>query len=168
MVVVKVLSLKTWLFVTFYVLLWYDSLNEAGQYDVMAVKDGNSVAAGSTMEAVLSLDDGRWLHPAEETCPTLINEAREDPFQFVGIRQPSPPPVLAKVQQEYAPIPPSKVADPRPGPAKSYDVGLPSSNAYQHLHVVCVLSLSIYLLTFCLDTFWSSWPFYSLTLVLDS
>lgn len=116
----------------------YDSLNQAGQYDAMAVKDANSAAVESTMESVLSLDDGRWPRLAEDTCPTLINEAREDPFQFVGIRQPSPPPVLAKVQQESTPIPSSKVADPRPGPAKPSDDGLPSSNSYQHLHVVGV------------------------------
>lgn len=111
------------------------SLNQAGQYDAMAVKDANSAAVESTMESVLSLDDGRWPRLAEDTCPTLINEAREDPFQFVGIRQPSPPPVLAKVQQESSLIPSSKVADPRPGPAKPSDDGLPSSNSYQHLHV---------------------------------
>ncbi|CAK7326394.1 unnamed protein product [Dovyalis caffra] len=111
------------------------SMNQAGQYDVMAVKDSNSVAVESTMESVLSLDDGRWPHLAEDACPALINEAREDPFQFVGIRQPAPPPVLAKVQQEFTPIPSSKVADPRPGPAKPSDDGLPSSNSYQHLHV---------------------------------
>lgn len=116
----------------------YDSLNQAGQYDAMVVKDASSAAVESTMESVLSLDDGRWPRLAEVTCPTLINEAREDPFQFGGIRQPSPPPVLAKVQQQFTPIPSSKVADPRPGPAKPSDDGLPSSNSYQHLHVVGV------------------------------
>ncbi|KAH9766089.1 AMSH-like ubiquitin thioesterase 3 [Citrus sinensis] len=34
------------------------------------------------MESVLSLDDGRWLHPAEKSCPPMVHEAREDPFQF--------------------------------------------------------------------------------------
>lgn len=132
---------KLWLLVTFSAscCLWYDSLNQAGQYGVMEVKDGNSKGFESTMESVLSLDDGRWLHPAEESCPTLINEAMDDPFQFVGIKQPSPPPVLAQVQQDFTPIPPSKVADPRPGPAKPSEEGMPSSNSYQHLHVVRAL-----------------------------
>ncbi|XP_021291524.1 AMSH-like ubiquitin thioesterase 3 [Herrania umbratica] len=109
--------------------------NQAGQYGALAVKDGDPGGVGSAMESVLSLDDGRWLHPAEESCHPLISEAREDPFQFVGIRQPSPPPVLAQVQQDFIPIPPSKVADPRPGPAKPSQDGMPNSNSYQHLHV---------------------------------
>ncbi|CAN1156888.1 hypothetical protein LINPERHAP2_LOCUS21205, partial [Linum perenne] len=69
---------------------------------------------GVVMDSVLSLDDGKWIHPTEEPGNTLVREAREDPFNFVGIRQPSAPPVLAQVQHEYAQIPPSKVADPRP------------------------------------------------------
>ncbi|KAJ4848405.1 AMSH-like ubiquitin thioesterase 3 [Turnera subulata] len=111
------------------------SLNQEGQYGVVAVKDDDSEGLAATMESVLSLDDGRWLRPAEEACPNLINEAREDPFQFVSIRQPSPPPVLAQVQKAHSPIHPSKVADPRPGLATSSPDGLPSSNSYQHLHV---------------------------------
>ncbi|EEF43052.1 amsh, putative [Ricinus communis] len=110
------------------------SLNQAGLYDI-ALNDNNSGGVGSTMESVLSLDDGIWPRPAEESIPALIHEAREDPFQFVGIRQPSPPPVLAQVQQEFSPIPPSKVADPRPGPAKPSQDGIHNSNSYQHLHV---------------------------------
>lgn len=102
----------------------------------MAVKDGNSGAIQSTMDSVLSLDDGRWLYPAEDSCPSLINEPTEDLFQSSRIRQPSPPPVLAQVQPEVQPIPPSKVADPRPGPAKPSQDAMPSSNSYQHLHIV--------------------------------
>ncbi|OAY56091.1 AMSH-like ubiquitin thioesterase 3 [Manihot esculenta] len=110
------------------------SLDQAAQYSVEGVKDSDSGSIASTMESVLSLDDGRWSRPVEEASPALINEAREDPFQFVGIRQPSPPPVLAQVH-DFSPIPPSKVADPRPGPAKSSQDVIPSSNSYQHLHV---------------------------------
>ncbi|XVF38817.1 hypothetical protein REPUB_Repub20aG0134800 [Reevesia pubescens] len=110
-------------------------LNQDGKYGPLAVKDGDSGGVGSAMESVLSLDDGRWLHPTEESCHPLISEAMEDPFQFVGIKQPSPPPVLAQVRQDITPIPPSKVADPRPGPAKPSQDGMPNSNSYQHLHV---------------------------------
>uniref|UniRef100_A0A2P2MGA5 MPN domain-containing protein n=1 Tax=Rhizophora mucronata TaxID=61149 RepID=A0A2P2MGA5_RHIMU len=111
------------------------NLNQAGQYDIVAVKDGHSEGAVSSMESVLSLDDGRWSRPAEELCPQPTRDEREDTFQFVGLRQPSPPPILAQVQQEFTPIPPSKVADPRPGPAKPSEDGLPSSSSYQHVHV---------------------------------
>ncbi|KAE8734245.1 AMSH-like ubiquitin thioesterase 3 [Hibiscus syriacus] len=110
--------------------------NQTGQYGYLAVKDADIGQVGSAMESVLSLDDGRWLNPAEgRSCHPLITEAKEDPFQFVGIKQPSPPPVLAQVHQDFAAIPPSKVADPRPGPAKSSQDGMPNSSSYQHLHV---------------------------------
>lgn len=88
------------------------------------------------MASVLSLDDGRWLSPAENPCPPLTNEARNDHFPLGIIRQPSPPPVLAQVQPECIPIPPSRVADPRPGPLKQFQDGTSSSNSYQHLHIV--------------------------------
>ncbi|CAI0626672.1 unnamed protein product [Linum tenue] len=107
------------------------SLNQAGEYGSVPVKKNDS---GAVMDSVLSLDDGRWIHPAEEPGNTLVHEAKEDPFQFVGIRQPSPPPVLARVQHEYAQIAPSKVADPRPGPAPSQD-GMSGPNSYQDVHV---------------------------------
>ncbi|CAN1797380.1 AMSH-like ubiquitin thioesterase 3 [Linum perenne] len=86
------------------------------------------------MDSVLSLDDGKWIHPTEELGNTLVREAREDPFHFVGIRQPSAPPVLAQVQHEYAQIPPSKVADPRPGLAPSQD-GMSESNSFRPVHM---------------------------------
>ncbi|XP_030474582.2 AMSH-like ubiquitin thioesterase 3 isoform X1 [Syzygium oleosum] len=108
------------------------SLNHTGQYEHMAVKDTDPGSPRSTMDSVLSLDDGRWSRPAEQSWPVLATEAMEDPFQFVGIKQPSPPPVLAQVRQGVAPIPPSQVADPRPGPAKSLQQ---NESSYQHLHV---------------------------------
>ncbi|CAI0467093.1 unnamed protein product [Linum tenue] len=107
------------------------SLNLAGEYGSVEVKNNDS---GAVMDSILSLDDGRWIHPAEEPGNTLVHEAREDPFQFVGIRQPSPPPVLAQVQHEYAQIAPSKVADPRPGPAPSQE-GMSGPNSYQDVHI---------------------------------
>lgn len=108
------------------------SLNHAGQYDHMAVKDNDRGSPRSTMDSVLSLDDGTWSRPAEQSRPALATEAMEDPFQFVSIKQPAPPPVLAQVRQGVAPIPPSQVADPRPGPAKSLQH---SESSYQNLHV---------------------------------
>ncbi|XP_041025792.1 AMSH-like ubiquitin thioesterase 3 [Juglans microcarpa x Juglans regia] len=107
-------------------------LNQAGQCDLVAAKDGNPTGNRYTMESVLSLDDGRWSRPTE-SCSLLINESREDPFQL--FKQPSIPPVLAQLQQDVTPIPPSKVADPRPGPAKSSQDGMPNSESYQHLHI---------------------------------
>lgn len=88
------------------------------------------------MESVLSLDDGRWLCPTEESVPPLYNEVKEDDFQPSIGRQPSPPPVLAQLQPDFLPISPSKVADPRPGPAKPSADTISSPNTYQQLHVV--------------------------------
>ena len=90
----------------------------------------------STLNSVLSLDDGRWQRHSEAVTSQFVSDATEDPFQFVGMKQPSPPPVLAQVHQEYAQICPSKVADPRPGPALPSLEEKEGSNSYQHLHVV--------------------------------
>ena len=103
------------------------------QYDLATIKDSDLGGDRSPMESVLSLDDGRWLCPSEES-PQFTIEERDDNFPLGNIRQPSPPPVLAQIQQDCHPIPPSKVADPRPGPATSQH-GMPSSNSYQHLHI---------------------------------
>lgn len=75
------------------------------------------------MEAILSLDDGSW-------------SCHEDDLPLEIIRQPVPPPVLAQVQPGYGPISPSRVADPRPGPAKPSEDGIQNPNSYQHLHIV--------------------------------
>ncbi|XP_021730269.1 AMSH-like ubiquitin thioesterase 3 [Chenopodium quinoa] len=77
---------------------------------------------GQDMEAVLSLDSGSW-SPCEEDLSVGI------------IRQPVPPPVLAQVHPDYHPISPSRVADPRPGPAKPSENGTQNPNSYQHLHI---------------------------------
>ncbi|CAA0836975.1 AMSH-like ubiquitin thioesterase 3 [Striga hermonthica] len=49
--------------------------------------------------------------------------------------QPSPPSIMARVQPEALPVSPSKVADPRPGPHKLSEDGLPGSNSYRDLHI---------------------------------
>ncbi|KAI4338542.1 hypothetical protein MLD38_023589 [Melastoma candidum] len=105
------------------------SINQTGSYDVVAVEDAGY---SSTMESILSLDDGRWSRPAAPSSDALTAEMMDDPFRFVGVKQPLPPPVLAEVRHHLAPIPPSQVADPRPGPAKSSQYG---QSTYQHLHV---------------------------------
>ncbi|CAN4106360.1 unnamed protein product [Withania somnifera] len=98
-------------------------------------KDTSLKVDKSTMESVLSLDDGRWLHPTEDSSFQFLDDVPSDNNPLSNLRQPSPPPVLAQLQQEFRPIPPSKVADPRPGPAKSIQDEPSSSNSYQHLHV---------------------------------
>lgn len=122
-----------------------NSLNQSGQYDSVTVKDDDPEEAKSMMESVLSLDDGKWSHHVEDLGSPLANEAREDPFRFAGVKQPSPPPVLAQLHHDYAPICPSKVADPRPGPAKPPLDGTQSTESYQHLNVVGFLFCYIFM-----------------------
>ncbi|XP_073141470.1 AMSH-like ubiquitin thioesterase 3 [Henckelia pumila] len=111
------------------------SLNQGVRLDPVTVEDSASKMETSAMDSVLSLDDGRWLRPVEESAHPLNNELEKNDFQLGNIWQPSPPPVRAKVQPEVLPICPSKVADPRPGPPKLSQDGLPSSNSYQDLHI---------------------------------
>ncbi|XP_071692143.1 AMSH-like ubiquitin thioesterase 3 [Rutidosis leptorrhynchoides] len=103
------------------------SLIQSVQNDAPAFKDENSGVNISTMESVLSLDDGRWSRPVED-------QFEDDDFHSGIIRQPSPPPVLARLQPEHSHISPSRVADPRPGPA-SFQEESPTSNTYHHLHI---------------------------------
>lgn len=104
------------------------SLIQSVQSDITS-KDNNTGLDTSTMESVLSLDDGRWARLNDD-------QFDEDLFLSGNIRQPSPPPVLARLQPEHSHISPSQVADPRPGPANSFQDDSPTSNTYHHLHIV--------------------------------
>jgi len=109
------------------------------KYDLVGIKDGDQGPLTSTMDSILSLDDGRWLHPTVESCSPAVTEPQEDFLQLLNIKQPMPPPVLAQVHPEHACIPHSKVADPRPGPAKSSHGSGHGPTTYQHLHIVSLI-----------------------------
>ncbi|KAI3459236.1 hypothetical protein Pfo_015899 [Paulownia fortunei] len=111
------------------------SVNQVGQDDPVAIEDCDSKVEKSTMESVLSLDDGRWLHPAEESVLPLKHEMENNDFQLGNIRQPMPPPIRAEVHSELLPVCPSRVSDPRPGSVNLSKDGLSSSNSYQDLHI---------------------------------
>ncbi|XP_039136825.1 AMSH-like ubiquitin thioesterase 3 [Dioscorea cayenensis subsp. rotundata] len=104
------------------------NLNE--QHGPPAVKESKQVM--SDLDSVLSLDDGRWSASVDEPCTT---DTRQQDFLQLSIRQPSPPPVLAQIQSEVHSIPPSRVADPRPGPPKASQEGLSTNKTYQNLHI---------------------------------
>lgn len=110
-----------------------DSLIQGIQNEARVHKDES---IGQDMAAVLSLDNGTW-------------SPRQEDLSVGIIRQPVPPPVLARIQPDYHPISPSRVADPRPGPAKPSENGkdgIQNPNSYQHLHIVgFILSVSILL-----------------------
>ncbi|XP_057785601.1 AMSH-like ubiquitin thioesterase 3 [Salvia miltiorrhiza] len=110
----------------------FSSLNQVGQQELVAANVSDSNVEKSTIESVLSLDDGRWL---SEESGILQGNAERNDFQLSNIRQPSPPPVLAQVMPEHRHISPSRVADPRPGPPNFSQDGLTNSNSYQDLHI---------------------------------
>ena len=109
--------------------------------DLVAVKVVGPRVVMSTMDSVLSLDHGRWWCLAEEFNSPILNESWEDPLQLLSIKQPSCPPVLAQVHQEYAPVPP-KVADPRLRRVKSSKKSTFGPATYQLLHVVILFIFS--------------------------
>ncbi|KAJ4900085.1 AMSH-like ubiquitin thioesterase 3 [Raphanus sativus] len=99
-------------------------LIDAGHSASSTPLNGGDSQGVSTLNSVLSLDDGRWQRHSEAVTSQFISDATEDPFGFV-----------AQVHQEYTQICPSKVADPRPGPALASLEEKEGSNSYQHLHV---------------------------------
>ncbi|KAL4580530.1 hypothetical protein LXL04_016726 [Taraxacum kok-saghyz] len=100
---------------------------------VQSGTDANSATATtSTMESMLSLNDGSWIRPSQQP---RVQFDSDDFFSGYIIRQPSPLPVLACVQPQHSAISPTRVADPRPGAAKSYGTDAPTSNGHQHLHI---------------------------------
>ncbi|WOL03271.1 hypothetical protein Cni_G11991 [Canna indica] len=106
------------------------SLNQDGRSSSNVISESDSRKNNYDLESVLSLDDGRWSIPVEES--GSLRSALQEEFSNLNIRQPSPPPVLAQVQPESRAISPSKVADPRPGPANPSQDG---TEAFQDLHV---------------------------------
>ncbi|XP_058091497.1 AMSH-like ubiquitin thioesterase 1 isoform X3 [Magnolia sinica] len=111
------------------------SLIQPAEDGVVAVKDsGDSESERSTLESVLSLNDGRWSLPAEEPCTTTTSDTIEAPIQIDIIRQPSPPPVLADVQ-DLIPIDSSQVTDSRSGPAKCLQDELAHSESPLQVHI---------------------------------
>ncbi|GAB2217820.1 hypothetical protein Droror1_Dr00001032 [Drosera rotundifolia] len=100
------------------------SLIQARESEAAVANDEKSGKDESLMQEVLSLNDGKWSQTADELCPPQGN-----------LWQPTPPPVLAEVHPEVQAISPSRVADPRPGPARSSPDGIPGSNSFQDLYI---------------------------------
>lgn len=109
-------------------------LNQDGQYGSLAVKKGDSYGTTPDMESILSLDDGTWSATVDESC-SLGSDAAQQTFAQLNIRQPSVPPVLAQVHSMPHAIPPSRVADPRPGPVAPSVDGAPDCKSYHKLHI---------------------------------
>ncbi|KAL4179076.1 hypothetical protein AMTRI_Chr13g85490 [Amborella trichopoda] len=117
------------------------SPSQTGQDGVM-IRDGTgSTLHSSTIESVLSLDDGRGFLHSEEPCPISMANTLEVPVKFDIIRQPSPPPVLADVQDLIPPAPP-QVIDSRIGLAKPSQEELVQSESPLQLHV-CLQSVTM-------------------------
>ncbi|KAK4433882.1 AMSH-like ubiquitin thioesterase 3 [Sesamum alatum] len=111
------------------------SVNQVEKCSLVAIEDCDLEVENSTMDSVLSLDDGRWLHPAEESGLPPKNELENNDIHWGNIRQPMPPPVLVQVHPELLSICPSRVSHPMPGSSKFSKDGLSSSICYQDLHI---------------------------------
>eukprot|EP00262_Sarcandra_glabra_P007403 TRINITY_DN20188_c0_g1_i1.p1 TRINITY_DN20188_c0_g1~~TRINITY_DN20188_c0_g1_i1.p1 ORF type:complete len:513 (-),score=78.66 TRINITY_DN20188_c0_g1_i1:288-1826(-) len=111
------------------------SLHQPVQDGLMLLKDrDNPEPERSTLELVLSLHDDRLATPAEEPCSVAIADKIEVPVQMDIIRQPSPPPVLADVQDLIPAISP-QVSDLRTEPVKSLQDELVHSESPLQLHI---------------------------------
>ncbi|XP_058087253.1 AMSH-like ubiquitin thioesterase 1 [Magnolia sinica] len=88
----------------------------------------------STIESVLSLDDGRWSVHAEQPSSMATSNIVESPIQMDIIRQPAPPPVLADIQN-LVPVTSSEAFDSINGPAKSFQDELIHSESPLQLHI---------------------------------
>ncbi|KAL0367787.1 UNVERIFIED_CONTAM: AMSH-like ubiquitin thioesterase 3 [Sesamum radiatum] len=104
------------------------SVNQADKCGLVAIEDCDSEVENSTLDSVLSLDEDRWLHAAEESGLPQKNELENYDIHWGNIRQPMPPPVLAQVHPALLPICPSRSS------TISED-GLSSSISYQDLHI---------------------------------
>ncbi|KAL6007516.1 hypothetical protein ACLOJK_033014 [Asimina triloba] len=87
----------------------------------------------STLESVLSLDDGRWSLQAEQPSPMTTLNTLESSHMDV-VRQPTPPPVLAEIQ-DLVPVTSLQDTDSRTGPENSFQDALIHSEKPLELHI---------------------------------
>ena len=85
---------------------------------------------------------------AEEPCSLISFESMETPLQIDIIRQPSPPPVLAEVQDLIPVSTPGSITESEYGMENPLPDGLVSSESLLELHIVS-LSLSPSPSSFC-------------------
>ncbi|KAL6010857.1 hypothetical protein ACLOJK_001299 [Asimina triloba] len=111
------------------------SLIQLAEDESIPAKDGvNLEPERSRLESVLSLDDGRWSVAADEPRPVTTSDTVVASNQIDIIRQPSPPSVLADVQ-DLVPANSSQVIDLRSEPAKSLQDEFIHSESPLQLHI---------------------------------
>ncbi|CAL5445172.1 unnamed protein product [Camellia sinensis] len=111
-----------------------DKRRENPENGVLTEKvSNNSEPERSSVEAILPLNDDNKMHHAEEPGSLISFEPIEMPLQTNIIRQPSPPPVLAEVQ-DLIPASPA-VTETLYGMDNSLPDGLASSESPLQLHI---------------------------------
>lgn len=111
-----------------------NSLQQAPENGVLTEKVSNNLEPErSSVEAILPLNDDNKMHHAEEPGSLISFEPIEMPPQTNIIRQPSPPPVLAEVQ-DLIPASPA-VTETQYGMDNSLPDGLASSESPLQLHI---------------------------------
>uniref|UniRef100_A0A1D1Z7D3 AMSH-like ubiquitin thioesterase 1 n=1 Tax=Anthurium amnicola TaxID=1678845 RepID=A0A1D1Z7D3_9ARAE len=111
--------------------------------DVSAPTKENDISGDgkSTLESVLSLQDEVLSLHTEEQCPVITTDVAETPMKLEVIRQPSPPPVLADVQDLVAEtaIPSAQGANSISREAESLQDELLRAESPLELHISAIL-----------------------------
>ncbi|KAI7985235.1 AMSH-like ubiquitin thioesterase 1 [Camellia lanceoleosa] len=111
-----------------------NSLQQAPENGLLTEKvSNNSEPERSSVEGILPLNDDNKMHHAEEPGSLISFEPFEIPLQTNIIRQPSPPPVLAEVQ-DLIPASPA-VTETQYGMDNSLHDDLVSSESPLQLHI---------------------------------
>lgn len=118
-----------------------NSLRQAPENGVLSEKaSSNSENTKLHIQAILPSNDDKKMNCDEELASLISFESVETPLQTAIIRQPSPPPVLADVQDLIPPLDPVTEADH--GMENSLSGGLVPSESPLQLHIVRI-SLSV-------------------------
>ncbi|KAM7471127.1 hypothetical protein LguiA_009310 [Lonicera macranthoides] len=115
------------------------SLHQPIEDGVLIKREGsNSELEKSTLESILLPNDSRQMLQAEEPGALISFEAIETPLQTDIIRQPSPPPVLAEMQ-DLLPTKSPSVSVPDNGTRDPSSDGLVCSESPLQLHISTAL-----------------------------
>ena len=129
-----------------------NSLQQASANEVLIEKACiSSENERPSLASVLPLNDDNKMPQAEEPCSLISFESMETPLQIDIIRQPSPPPVLAEVQDLIPVSTPGSITESEYGMENPLPDGLVSSESPLELHIVSLslsLSLSLQFLLF--------------------
>ncbi|XP_057474756.1 AMSH-like ubiquitin thioesterase 1 isoform X1 [Actinidia eriantha] len=116
-----------------------NSLQQAPANGVLIEASIDSENERPNLASVLPLNDDNKMPHAEEPCSLISFESMETPLQVDIIRQPSPPPVLAEVQDLIPASTPGPITDSEYGMENPLPDSLVSSESPLELHISTTL-----------------------------